>query len=173
MKEASTKLQDGWKNIDKEYDVSRRAQSATKKVKEGLEDIDYKFGIRRRVSILAQDAPRYGTKLKVFLETPVGGAVGIVVLLYLISSGILFRVLNIAFLFMWIAPLFLGPIINKKIRQMQEEAAQAQEEEYRRQQNPFYDFMNSNIGSRQKNPSSKRNEGGPIIDVSYETVDKE
>ena len=169
-------LRDWWTEFDRKANVSA-------KLKDWTSDIDSQFGITRRFKIFLQDAPILWRRTRAFLDTPVGGAVGIALLIFSVYSGLvgfLFRIFNILFLLALVLPILLAPYISKKMEELQVEYAKQQREQQLRQQfGPFYDMFKGGgaaAGGRQQQKSGgrgvgRKKDGDDVIDVSYETLD--
>lgn len=170
-------LRDWWTEFDRKANVSAN-------LKDWTSDIDSQFGITRRFKILLQDAPILWRRTRAFLDTPVGGAVGIALLILSVYSGLvgfLFRIFNILFLLALVLPVLFAPYINKKIEELQVEYAKQQREQQLRQQfGPFYDMFKGRAGGaaaggrqqqRKSGGGGRKKDGDDVIDVSYETLD--
>jgi hypothetical protein len=176
-------LREWWTEFDRKANVSSKLTTASAKLKDWTSDIDSKFGITRRFKIFLQDAPIIWRRTRSFLDTPVGGAVGIALLIFSVYSGLvgfLFRIFNILFLLALVLPILFAPYISKKMEELQVEYAKQQREQQLRQQfGPFYNMFKGGGaagGGRQQQNSGgggggRKKDGDDVIDVSYETLD--
>lgn len=154
--------------IDRKYQMSRKFDKWNEKFWENARDVDQKYRIRQRVKDTADDAkrkwPYIRRKLDDFAETSVGKVVIFAAFFMFLSSGLLFPLLNLLFIFWWVAPLVAVPFLNYMAKKMEEETAANQQDTFTN--NPFGRSPFATKKGRQDFSS-----GGPVIDVDHETVD--
>lgn len=116
-----------------------RLDATAKAASEAASAADAKWHLSSRARAAAVDArrlyPYYRDKTKKFVATPFGQASAVGFLLFLLWTGVLGRLLNIAFLIYWLAPLLLLPLAQagaSRAQREQQQRARAEEEARRR-----------------------------------------
>lgn len=154
--------------IDRKYDVSRRFDRWSEKVWENARDVDQKYRVRQRAKDTADDVkrkwPYIKRRLDDFADTSVGKVFIFAGFFMFLSSGLIFPLLNLLFIFWWIAPLVVVPVLNYMAKKMEEESTTNQQDAFAN--NPFGRSPFATKKGRQDFSS-----GGPVIDVDHETVD--
>ena len=166
------------------FDATARAAS------EAASAADAKWRLSSRARAAAVDAkrlyPYYRDKTKKFVATPFGQASAVGALLLLLWTGVLGRLLNLAFLVYWLAPLLLLPLAQagatRAQREQEAQRRRAEEEARRARWGPAADWFGGGggrggggvgggggrggFGSGGKGPSSSSD--GEIIDVEVD-----
>ena len=116
--------------------------------------------------------PYYKSKTKKFVATPFGQASAVGALLFLLWTGVLGRLLNLAFLVYWLAPLLLLPLAqagaSRAQKEQQRERERRAEEERRARWGPAADWFGGGGGSTKRPSSSASASEGEIIDVEVD-----
>ena len=165
-------------NYQNRLDATARAAS------EAASAADAKWRLSSRARAAAVDAkrlyPYYRDKTRKFVATPFGQASAVGALLLLLWTGVLGRLLNLAFLVYWLAPLLLLPLAQAgatRAQREQEEARRrrAEEEARRARWGPAADWFGGGGGGGggrggfgSKGPSSSSSSEGEIIDVEVD-----
>ncbi|XP_078442334.1 replicase polyprotein 1ab protein [Wolffia australiana] len=107
--------------MDRQFEVSRRVETAARVAVERIRELDYELGIGRRWRTFSVDFsrnwPRYSKELKGFAETPIGRAFVTIFFLWFALSGGLFNFLALATLLLPLSSFLLGNIANKMVIQ--------------------------------------------------------
>lgn len=115
--------------------------------------------------------------MKTFAATPFGQASAVGALLLALYTGVLGKLLNLAFLAYWLAPLLLLPLAQAgAVREQRERQRRAQEEAAARRRaawGPAADWFGGGggFGNRSYNSASSSSSEGDIIDVEIEKKD--
>ena len=154
-----------------------------------MDDLDRKFKfkmqIKRGMAEFSDRAPRLIRKLNQFSKTPLGGVAGVAILIYLISTGLLFRILNVLFLLTWVttlaAPFFLRPLVERmqqqQMQQMQQQQGRTQQQRGRAQQNYTQNRRRANRPPFERGESKSAGAGGGddgggiVIDADWKEID--
>ena len=157
------------------FDATARAAS------EAASAADARWRLSSRARAALVDArrlyPYYRDKTKKFAATPFGQASAVGALLLLLWTGALGRLLNLAFLVYWLAPLLLLPLAQagatRAQREQEAQRRRAEEAARRARWGPAADWFGGGGGggvggSRGKGPSSSSSSDGEIIDVEVE-----
>ena len=175
---------------DEQFGVSRAARRAARQAQFQMDELDRRFSVRENVSRISRDiienAPREARKLSnqlsTFSKTPLGSLVGIGVFVYLIMSGLLFRIINTLFIALWamtlLSPLLLR-LVNKdafesdddgfggayNMRQQQQRQQQRQQQQQQQQQG----WSRPQNGRRQRwsRGSDPDDDDGLVIDADW------
>lgn len=160
-------------------DWERRNQTVQARVVEWARDVDQRWQLSLRFRELREDAarkwPRWVQQAKEFYATPLGKVAAVVLLAALLATGVLSRLLYVAYLAFLFGPLLMPPLLSYLAKRDLE--AQLREEELRKaRRNPFDPAFWSNGGARAGGPNrgqTKRGpyDDGPVIDVSAERID--
>ena len=175
---------------DEQFGVSRAARRAARQAQFQLDELDRRFSVRENVSRISRDiienAPREARKLSYqlsnFSKTPLGSLVGIGVFVYLIMSGLLFRIINTLFIALWamtlLSPLLLR-LVNKDAFQSDDDGfggfdmRQQQQQQQQRQQRQQQGWSRPQNGRRRgRSPSSDPDDDdGLVIDADWKPAD--
>lgn len=161
------------------FDATARAASDAA----SAADARWRLSSRARAALV--DArrlyPYYRDKTKKFAATPFGQASAVGALLLLLWTGALGRLLNLAFLLYWLAPLLLLPLAQagatRAQREQEAQRRRAEEAARRARWGPAADWFGGGgggggggrggFGSGGKGPSSSSSDGD-IIDVEVD-----
>ena len=143
--------------------------------------LDERFGppLRSRARALASDAarlaPYWQRRAAEFARSPAAKPTAIAVVMLLAVTGLLGRVLNLLFLFWFLAPIIALPLAAREAEKRAADAARAQE---RARWGPAADWVETlkrgaaGAGGRREGGGSGARGGGPVIDVEWREVDK-
>jgi len=123
-----------WRDVDGEA----RARLVRARAAEAWRDADQRWNLSLRSRELVEDArvrlPPLWRRLRAWLDTPVGGAAGVVALLLALSSGLLLPLLSWAYvLVFFVGPVVVGPWLARRLEEEAREAADAE----RRRRDPL------------------------------------
>lgn len=155
--------------IDSKYQVSKKFGRWSEKFWENARDVDQRYRVRQRVTDTADDVkrrwPYIRRKLDDFSETWIGKVVVFTVFFMFLSSGLIFPLLNLLFIFWWLAPILVVPLLNYMAKNLEEESSKFDADMF--SNNPFGQSPFTSGKSRQDFSA-----GGQVIDVDHETVDE-
>ncbi|KAL3701547.1 hypothetical protein R1sor_019569 [Riccia sorocarpa] len=113
LEEVSYDLKKLAARLDREYQITEKAQQAFDYASEQVQSVDRQLGVGRKTKELTTSLrlkwPTYRRQFSTFLETPVGKSGATVFLLWLLVSGWFFRLILIS---LWVIP-FLPLLISK------------------------------------------------------------
>ena len=157
-----------------------RFDATAKAASEAASTADARWRLSAKARAAAVDAkrlyPYYRDKTKKFVATPFGQASAVGALLFLLWTGVLGRLLNLAFLVYWLAPLLLLPLAQagatRAQREQENQRRRAEEEARRARWGPAADWFGGGGGGsgsgRSKPSSSSSSAEGDIIDVEVD-----
>ena len=119
-------------------------------------------------------------------QSPLGSILATLLFVYLLSSGILLRVLNMLFFGLWImtlaAPFFLKPLVQNLQQQQNKQYQQYQQQQQQQQQQYGQNYRNQNYNNN-NNSNSNNGRGssgngfddndGIVIDADWKEVEKD
>eukprot|EP00894_Picocystis_sp_ML_P003695 jgi/Pico_ML_1/54212/g4618.t1 len=147
----------------KENELDRKAERLKRTAKLKYMEVE-----EERAKDTADDVkrkwPYIKRRLDDFADTSVGKVFIFAGFFMFLSSGLIFPLLNLLFIFWWIAPLVVVPVLNYMAKKMEEESTTNQQDAFAN--NPFGRSPFATKKGRQDFSS-----GGPVIDVDHETVD--
>ena len=176
---------------DSEFGISERARGVARWSSSTFDGLDRRWALRMKAKrasrAIADNAPRLLRELRSFSKTPLGSVAGVMIFVYLVSTGLLFRILNVLFILTWIltlaAPFFLRPLVERLQQQQMEQMEQMQQQQQGRTrqqgQGQYYGrgpagqspFGSNGGQSKRPRDGGDGDGGGIIIDADWEEID--